>query len=151
MRTLVSSDPEVAVAGSAAYNDTERENVGGFVHATPRMRFRTTPHPVANLFIENVVSRRHTGRIFNIGKLDLRDLNFMLFLLPIDYDVVRREFPRLNHSTLFEFVDGKLTSPFIQFSSTGLLRLHVFGNAACLDLSVDAPSDVPDLFRSSRR
>ena len=53
------------------------------------MRFRTTPHPIAHLLIENVVSRRYAGRIFKISKLDLRDFDFMMFLLPIDYDVVR--------------------------------------------------------------
>ena len=50
--------------------------------------------------------------------------------------VLGREFPRLNLPTVFEFIDGNLTSPFIQLSSTGSLRLHVFGKTTCLDLLV---------------
>lgn len=73
-----------AVVGLAIYNDTEREHIGGFVYVTLRMRFWTTSHPVACLFIENVVFRGHTCSIFNISKLNLHNFNSLVVLLSFD-------------------------------------------------------------------
>jgi hypothetical protein len=70
--------------GLATYNDTEREDIGGFVNAALRMRFRTAPHPVAHLFTNDVASRRYICSVFNIGELDLLNNHSTLVLITLD-------------------------------------------------------------------
>ena len=85
-RTLVSSDlkTQEAVVDLVICNEGERRDIRGLVHMTLRMRFRTPPYLVAYFFANHVAVRGHTGSIFDISELDLRDIDSIVVLVPVD-------------------------------------------------------------------
>lgn len=46
-------------------------------------------HHIAHLGTEDIAPRRHTYSIFDIGKLDLRNVDSIAVLLSVDHDIVR--------------------------------------------------------------
>lgn len=89
--TLVTSHftSRTVVVGLATYNDTEREYIGGLVHAALRVCFRTAPHPVAHLFTDDVAVRRNICSVLNIGELHLLNNYSVMAALPLYQDIVR--------------------------------------------------------------
>lgn len=108
------------------YNKTEREHVGRLAQRTFSVRFRTSPHPIAQLSTSESALRPNVGGVFEVDKLDLLRLRSLVGLLHIEKYIGRLH---ICYRSVFRgALSGMLASHTCVHYVKGMKSLYAFEN-----------------------